>query len=296
MAFTFHANQPSAINRLRVRRSKRTINRLRVRRPSGQDAPVLSAINFTQINLGKRIAAMTTLAQRHSKDLFVSMMQEPHTLGGRAKGKISGLDSQHCIYKTNDEECRAAIYAHKDIPIWMNHELSDKDVASCLWVTRDNSLNRVLVISCYWDRFLLSPPQKLTKAIEFAQANNFKILLGMDSNARSVLTGSTYTDSRGILLENLILKYNLDVVNKGNRDTFESHVGKSCIDVTLASPSLATSVKEWHVDTTDNHSDHHTIVFKIDATDPPMELKRDFSKLDPAVFSAKLEERMDAWI
>ena len=146
-------------------------------------------------------------------------------------------------------ECRAAIYAHRDIPMWINHELSDKDVTSCLWVTKDNNLNRVLVVSCYWDRFLLTPPTKLISAIEFAQSNNFKLLIGMDSNAKSVLTGSDTTDARGISLENMILKYNLDISNRGNQVTFESHVGKSCIDITLASPALADSVKDWRVHT-----------------------------------------------
>ena len=138
---------------------------------------------------------MPTLAQRHSKDLFISLIQEPHLLGGKANGKISGLDSQHQIHRAPQVECRAAIYAHKDIPMWANHDLSDKDVSTCLWVTRDSSLNRVLLISCYWDRFLLSPPPKLIESIEFAQANNFKLMIGMDSNARSVLTGSETTDS-----------------------------------------------------------------------------------------------------
>ena len=77
-------------------------------------------------------------------------------------------------------------------------------------------------------------------------------MIGMDSNSRSVLTGAESTDAGGILLENIILKYNLDVVNRGNRETFESHLGKLCTDVTLASPSLATSVKHWDVDTSDN--------------------------------------------
>lgn len=89
----------------------------------------------------------------------------------------------------------------------------------------------------------------------------------MNSKAKSVLTCSEGTDARGVLLKDLmILKYNLDVVNRGKNVTFESHVGKSCIDVTLASPNLSMCVKGWRVETEDNHSDHHTISFKIDTT------------------------------
>ena len=163
MAFQFgNTNncQPPRGREFRQRRSKRVVNRKRVTRPGGIAAPALSSISFSQVNLGKRVAAMPTLAQRHSKDLFISLIQEPHVLGGKAKGKISGLDSQHQIHRAPLDECRAAIYAHKDIPIWANQDLSDKDVSTCLWVTRDSNLNRVLLVSCYWDRFLLSPPPK----------------------------------------------------------------------------------------------------------------------------------------
>ena len=130
-----------------------------------------------------------------------------------------------------------------------------------------------MVSSC-WDRFLLSPPSTLTKALDYAIDNNFEVLFGADTNAHSVLTGSKSTDARGQILENFICKYNLDIVNKGNEVTFDSHIGKSCIDVTLATPNLTQKIENWKVDTSDNHSDHNTLSFNIETTQPLTELKR----------------------
>ena len=227
MAFSFDTTQPTVRNVPYIpRRSKKHSNRRRVRRKDSIPEPGMAQIAFSQVNLGKRVLAMNTLNQRHSKGYFISLIQEPHTLGGKGKGKLSGLDNQHSIHKSNEQDCRSAIYAHKDIPLWLNNDLSDKDTTSCLWVTKDNDLGRVMLISCYWDRFLLSPPPKLVESIEFAKRNNFRILVGMDSNAHSVLSGSDSTDARGVLLENLVLKYQLDIANRGNQATFEITCGQ----------------------------------------------------------------------
>ena len=138
-------------------------------------------INFSQVNLGKRLM-MTNLNQRTSKNKFISLIQERNVSTARGQNKITGLDPQHSVYHTNDPHCRAAIYAHREIPLWMNHDLSDSDNAACLWVTKEPSYSRVLVISSYWDRFILDAPQALTKALNYALANNFEVIIGAYTN------------------------------------------------------------------------------------------------------------------
>ena len=179
-------------------KNKKQINRRTVHR--GNETHQLFKVYFTQLNLGKRVAAMTNLAQRTSNSHFISFLQEPHVVTSRGQSKITGLDSQHSTYQVNDPHCRAAIYAHRELPMWMNHELSDKDNTSCLWVTKDIGMGRVLLVSSYWDRFVLNPPQKLIQALEYAKTNNFQVLVGADTNAHSTMTGSERTDSRGKFL------------------------------------------------------------------------------------------------
>ena len=242
------------------------------------------SVKLSQINLGRRIEAMSNLAQNNSQGHFLSLIQEPHLLKKQGRAIPSGLDNQHQIYCAADTEPRAAIYAHKEVPIWINHDLSDRDNATCLWITKELGLSRVLVVSSYWDHFILGAPAKLTKAVEYAKSNNFDILIGADSNSHSVLTGSHETNARGKLLEEFILKHNLDILNRGSQATFSSHVGSSCIDVTLASPNLAAKIRNWRLSRDDSYSDHKTILFNLETIAPEIELKRDFNKLDINLF------------
>ena len=74
------------------------------------------------------------------------------------------------------ERPRAALCAHKLVPIWFNHDLSDMDVATGLWVSNRTDLNRTLVISAYWDIFYENVPRKLREAISFAKKNKFVVM------------------------------------------------------------------------------------------------------------------------
>ena len=68
------------------------------------------------------------------------------------------------------------------------------DVAAGLWSTKDEKNPRVLLVSCYWDIFVEKPPKKLEKAVEFAKTKNYSLIVGMDSNVHTTLTGSPVTN------------------------------------------------------------------------------------------------------
>ena len=154
-------------------------------------------------------------AQSNSSGFFISMLQECHLL---KNGKPSGLDNQHLILQTDSGRPRATIYAHKNMPLWFNHDLSSIDVATCLWVTKEADFPRILVISAYWDIFLEEPPAKLTKSLNYARTNGFQVMLGMDSNAHTTLAGNPTTNKRG---HTYLLRHNLEIVNRGNTPTFD---------------------------------------------------------------------------
>ena len=73
----------------------------------------------------------------------------------------SGLDKQHLVLHTESGKPRAAIYAHKNMPLWFNHDLSSTDVATCLWVTKEADFPRILVISAYWDILYRGAPSEI---------------------------------------------------------------------------------------------------------------------------------------
>ena len=214
---------------------------------------------------------MQNLAQTVSNSPFISLIQEQHTL---KNGKPSGLDPQHQILYSRGNQSRAAIYAHKNVHLWFNNEMSSQDVATSLWLTGDPDTPRILLISCYWDIFLEKPPKEIEKAINYARRNNYSIIVGMDSNAHTSLTGSANTNTRGRQLEEFKLKHSLDIANRGCVPTFDSHLGKTIIDITLRSPDLTNKIERWKVHEQQNFSDHNTITFQTKTPEPETQLKR----------------------
>ena len=75
-------------------------------------------------------------------------------------------------------------------------------------------------------------PQTLIKLIQHCTSSGDKLIIGMDSNAHSVLWGNE-TNSRGEWLEEFILDSNLTVENQGLKPTFIARQTSTIIDITL---------------------------------------------------------------
>lgn len=91
------------------------------------------------------------------------------------------------------------------------------------------------------------------------------VLVTMDANAKSHLWFSDERDTRGEMLEDLIMEGQLQVMNcPGNPPTYFNRAGASSnIDVTLASAGLARYVTDWQVLSGMTVSDHQIILFGI---------------------------------
>ena len=85
------------------------------------------------------------------------------------------------------------------------------------------------------------------------------ILCG-DFNAHNIIWGSTRTDSRGRIIENLINRYDLNIFNDGSKTHFSTAYGTfSAIDTTFATPSLHMHF-DWKTHSDLCSSDHFPIV------------------------------------
>ena len=90
-----------------------------------------------------------------------------------------------------------------------------------------------------------------------------------DYNAKSPLWNSDETDSRGELLEELILSNNLTILNQpGHPPTYAGNRAGafSNIDVTLATTNLANQIHDWKVEDGQTTSDHNIVTFYISLT------------------------------
>src|SRR5690606_24784379 len=76
-----------------------------------------------------------------------------------------------------------------------------------------NKPEDILIISAYFqgDSHEL-PPEALREAVEHSHSNNFKLLVGCDSNAHHISWGSSSTNNRGKSLFEFLISNNFLVV------------------------------------------------------------------------------------
>lgn len=107
--------------------------------------------------------------------------------------------------------------------------------------------------------------EQLTLALRWALSKGPRVVVGLDSNGHNALWGppTTILNQVGAQVEDMILALGLEVVNDPDSPpTFASGGHESWIDLTLASPTAAVDMGDWHVDTHFySGSDHRPLRF-----------------------------------
>ncbi|XP_063367024.1 uncharacterized protein LOC134655491 [Cydia amplana] len=97
-----------------------------------------------------------------------------------------------------------------------------------------------------------------------AQTQPRQVVVAGDLNAKSMAWGCPATDIRGDLLEEWATMTGMSVLNRGSASTCVRWQGESIVDVTFATPALATRVRGWRVlETVETLSDHLYIRFDV---------------------------------
>ena len=96
------------------------------------------------------------------------------------------------------------------------------------------------------------------------RAHPAPVLVAGDFNAKSASWGSPATDARGEALEDWLVATGLVLLNRGTAQTCVRQRGGSIVDLTLATPALASRVRDWRVlEGAETLSDHLYISFNI---------------------------------
>ena len=122
------------------------------------------------------------------------------------------------------------------------------------------------VYSCYFspgepfDIFetqILLLEESLREAIE-------RSLIGGGFNSESPEWGEARLDRRAILVGEMVARNGLIVLNQGKEFTFRRGAGGSIIDLTIATPRLASRIGGWSVLEETTLSDHQCIEFNLE--------------------------------
>lgn len=128
-------------------------------------------------------------------------------------------------------------------------------------------IRNLVVVSFYFEPDKPIGPylEQLGKVVETLGSRG--ILIGGDTNAKSVWWGSVGTDARGEEVLGMLGEWGLQLLNDGQTPTFETVRGgkllTSHIDITACSEDIIGLISDWKVDDTMASSDHNAITFVI---------------------------------
>ena len=245
-------------------------------------------IKCFQINNQKRIESCERIANYcDNSESFIVLGQEPSTFGCG----ITGLNNRHNKTYAVMERPRAYIYTHKNLTTWPLDHLCSRDVASLLLDSNKESYGKLLLCSIYWDGRIDTFPQEALEAMKLANLKGYTILLGGDMNARNTIYGSRLTDTRGKVLEDILIRNNLHTLNIGIAPTCMASNPGSVIDMTAITSGMESLISDWKVSKMHSESDHRIIEFTLSV--PKIEKKKRtvMSKTNKTNFTTSVEEK-----
>lgn len=215
-------------------------------------------LRIAQINAQRSSAAAADLEIiMREGNIDILCLQEPYLY----KGKVRGYTSSGCkVIQPDGTNPWVAVVAVEEKLQIFRVACEETEHLLCLHVVSEADEFYLINIYCQFsmriEPFLINVEKVLNNL------NSNKVIVLMDSNARSPLWFSNETDERGKIVEEFLLSRNLFVINEPNNPpTFLSVNGQSNIDVTLVSESMLTVIGGWRVLSDCTTSDHNLIVF-----------------------------------
>ena len=236
-----------------------------------------------QINLQKSKQASLLLNGILSNEPSISLVQEPYTVENKVVLRPPGYKT--IPEATCDAVPRAALFILNNIQAVSLGHLNHPDcaVVQLKW----NSLDILLAsVYLYGEDDVVQP--WLTELVEYGLGRNMPIVIGMDSNCHSSLFSNDNSDGRGDDLEDFIFINDLDIANVGYVPTFQTFRAQSVIDITLF---RNVDIRDWHVNTEYNSSDHNTIEFIIDVEEVAPKEVRIWKEAKWSKFSEILDKK-----
>ena len=239
-----------------------------------------------QINLGRANTATHEIREKAvHNNVDVLMIQEPYIWRGRATGwgqSITVMGQSDCNNENNaagrsENPGAALVVINPSLAVLKVTQFCSTNCV-CVEITGPLGVMYMITVYCKFSHDIDRYIQQLRKTLD--KIGKKKVLICMDSNARSTTWFSSDVDARGMALEELIAEYDLTVLNKaGSPHTFAAANGKSNIDVTLATRSLVPQIQHWKVYKKWTTSDHRAIEIKIasNSRELPMVKSRRFA-------------------
>ncbi|CAH2091367.1 unnamed protein product [Euphydryas editha] len=232
-------------------------------------------LRFIQVNLQRSKLATAELFQVASeKGISFALVQEPYIGRMGEMRQHFGAKIIQCTLGRQKPVKAAIIVFGDSVEVIHDPQIVTENVAA-VFVKADQL--RLGLVSVYFEGDQeLEPYLKQLRAATEKIPTKHLIVAG-DVNAWSHWWGSSSENHRGAQLHGFITEMDLQILNRGQTPTFETHRGErlysSCVDVTLTSQSLLAKMENWRVDRDLITSDHNAILFDLRVGRPLKPLK-----------------------
>ena len=192
-------------------------------------------------------------------NIDIAFVQEPYNY----QNQVTGIPRNYKIFTSGRTRKRAAVVViNKRIDAILIDQLSDEDTV-VIEITYGNL--KFIATSIYMDskKEIASDLHKIENIQRLAKDQG--LIVAMDSNARSTTWYDAKTNRRGKILEEFILSNRLNIANEDCAiNTFESTMGASNIDLTIADNKMIKLLHTWQCNEQESLSDHRFITFDIE--------------------------------
>jgi len=231
----------------------------RYQHPTGIPSVDLSQVRCLQINLQhSRSATYSLMKVIDTDETDIVLVQEPYVY----QNKIIGIDKSYRIFSAGQGRPRAAIIIpNNKMDAMLIRRVSNEDTVLLEIKYRNQTL---FAASMYFDieEQIDNNFQKMDEILRIASGG--KILIAVDSNARSKTWHDIKTNTRGRKMEEYLVSNQLYVTNEeSERFTFNNNRGISNIDLTIANNNLIEAIIEWEISDMESLSDHNYLKYKI---------------------------------
>ena len=104
--------------------------------------------------------------------------------------------------------------------------------------------------------------QTLENILEFTEGA--KLIIAMDSNARSTTWHDVTKNNRGKMMEEFVASSQLHIINEDSpRKIFQRSRGSSNIDLTIVKNRMLPEINNWEISDEESASDHNILKFSI---------------------------------
>ena len=233
------------------------------------DTRIVSNIKFLQLNTDKSLASTFNILQLAADTCVdVVCLQEPyfyvnHTYENVKQYLPPEQIQFNCFYVNNSERPPAAVFVMKFIEASLVSNMSNSPCVTGIVLTRNHNIN---VSSVYPPPSDKCPFHRFDPIVSNSSKNMLdRTILCSDSNSKSTLWGSSFTDSKGQSFESFLLGSGMNVINDtSSLTTFDNgRGGASWIDATAADHSVIDKISDRTIEDNVSLSFHKILSFQI---------------------------------